>query len=52
MAGSDDWKKVIPVDTSGDVHVATRSDGIAIFYTERETAYIRTDTVKDLQANR
>lgn len=45
MGGGEEWKRVIPVDTTGDVHVASRADGVHVFYTERPEAFIRSDTV-------
>lgn len=47
MAGADDWTAVIPVDTSGDVHVADTIDGGRVFSSADPKAYIRTDTVVD-----
>lgn len=52
MADAADWTEILPVDTRNDVHVTDTKDGIYIFYTENETAYIRTDTVVDVTTNR
>ena len=52
MAGSDDWKRVLPVDTDDDVHVATRGDGVTILYTGDVEAFIRSDTAVDLSEHR
>ena len=43
---------MVPVETTEDVHVASRSDGVHVFYTERAEAFIRSDTVADLSAHR
>jgi len=40
------------VDTSGDVHVADRQDGVYVFYTERSEAFVRTDTVVEVAEHR
>ena len=52
MAGSDDWKRVLPIDTTNDVHVATRSDGVTVFYTGEEKAFIRSDSAVDVSDHR
>lgn len=52
MSGADDWTAVIPVDTSNDVHVADTVNGVHIFYTEDQEAFIRTDTVVDVDHHR
>lgn len=52
MSGADDWTAVIPVDTSDDVHVADTIAGVHVFYTEDAEAYIRSDTVVDVNNHR
>lgn len=46
MTATDDW--LSELDTSDDVHVATPSEGVYVFYTEREEEFIRTDCVVDV----
>ena len=48
MAGADEWASALPVDTSEDVHVTSRSDGVFVFYTEEPEAFVRTDLVVDV----
>lgn len=48
MPGREEWTRALPVETADDVHVASRSDGIHVFYTERAEAFIRSDTVVDV----
>jgi len=52
MAAADDWTKIIPVDTSDDVHVATPGDGVYVFYTEAEDEFVRTDCAVDVRVCR
>ena len=46
MPSPEEWADALPVDTSDDVHVASRADGVSVFYTE---AYVRTDHVVDVE---
>lgn len=50
MRRSDHWLE--DLDTSDDVYVANTKDGVYVFYTEVEEAFIRTDTVVDVRKHR
>ena len=52
MTGPDVWENAIEVDTSEYVHVTETTEGVYVFYTEVESAYIRTDTVVDIPSHR
>jgi len=52
MVGGEEWRRALAVDTSDDVHVAHRHDGIVVFYTEQAEAYVRTDTVVEVRSMR
>lgn len=49
MRRRDDWL-VDPV-TDGVVHVANPTEGVYVFYTKGEEAYIRTDCVVDVSSH-
>lgn len=48
MPGADEWADALPVDTSEDVHVTRRPDGVYVFYTEEAEAFLRTDVAVDV----
>ena len=50
MAGED--HRLLDLDTSDDVHLTSTREGIFLFYTEVEEAFIRTDHVVDVIENR
>lgn len=52
MPGRREWGHILSADTSNDVHVTDTIEGMYIFYTEHEEAYIRTDTVIDVRSHR
>lgn len=52
MPGPDEWTDVLPVDTSGDVHVTNPAEDVYVFYTEEAEEFIRTDCVVDVSETR
>jgi len=49
MPSPEEWAEALPIDTSEDVHVTCRTDGVYLFYTEEPEAYVRTDHVVDVE---